>query len=230
MVCKVSNLVFWKPNVTQHPPMHQLEKTHFGFSCGWNPIQPLLGSRWVLGKNNLKLPCFFPFFTFFWGFFFLFIFFSFLLILLFFFFLFSLLCSNKFIEQLATLFFLVCFAMELVGVFLVFGGAMEPLLPLFYHCKLFSKLQWLSIYVSLILEHFLIIKFMWPLIVNDDNKLVTHYHHWFFSKKEENTRRRSQKKNQKKEKKKKKKKKEKTILKEGKKKKKFINNQKSKNR
>jgi hypothetical protein len=33
------------------------------------------------------------------------------------------------------------------------------------------------IHVSLILEHFLIIKFMWPLIANDDNKLATNYHH-----------------------------------------------------
>jgi hypothetical protein len=35
----------------------------------------------------------------------------------------------------------------------------------------------MNIHVSFILDLFLIIKFMWPLIANDDNKFATHYHH-----------------------------------------------------
>ncbi len=139
MVCKVSNLVFWKPSVTQHPQMHQLEKTHFGFSCGWNPIQPLLRCRWVLGKKFKNSMLFFLF-TFFWGFFF----FLSCFLLPFNALVFFLLCSNKFIEQFATLFFWSILQWNSLLCFWCLGGAMEPLLPLFYHCKLFSKLQWLS--------------------------------------------------------------------------------------
>ncbi len=66
--------------------------------------------------------------------------------------------------------------MEFIGVFLVFvrchGTIIAPLLSL---QTLFQASM--NIHVSFILDLFLIIKFMWPLIANDDNKFATHYHH-----------------------------------------------------
>ncbi len=150
MVCKVSNLVFWKPNVTQHPPMHHLEKTHFGFSCGWNPIQPLLGSRWVLGKNKNKHSILlFPFFTFFLGVIFLPSYFLLTFNPHVFSFHFFLLCSNKFIEQLSTFLFWFVLQWSSLVCFLYLVGAMKPLLSL---QTLFQTSM--IIHVSFILEHF----------------------------------------------------------------------------
>ncbi len=96
--------------------------------------------------------------------------------------------------------------MELIGVFLVFGGCHETIIAPLLSLQTFFQ-AWMIIHVSLILEHFLMIKFMWPLIANDDNNLATHCHHWFFFKR----RREHKKEKQKKELKKKKSKKETKI-------------------
>jgi hypothetical protein len=58
-----------RARVTQHPPMHPLEKTCFGFSSGWILTQPLLGSRWSYGKNRIRIYFSYLFFLFLFPFF-----------------------------------------------------------------------------------------------------------------------------------------------------------------
>ncbi len=143
MVCKVSNLLMWpithkctssrKPTLGSH-----VDETQISLSWG-------LGKFWE--KIKKKFHAVFPFFTFFLGFFSFLLASFFLLILMFFFFLFFLLCSDKFVEQLSTLYsFFFWFVLQWSSLVCSWclGGAMKPLLPLFYHCKLFSKLEWLS--------------------------------------------------------------------------------------
>jgi hypothetical protein len=87
--------------------------------------------------------------------------------------------------------------MELINVFLVFGGCqgalITPLLPL-------PPLYQVStiLHVSCILGPFHNNKkFMWPSTTNGNNKLVAYYHHRFFFSKKKKKNKRSPKKTKK---------------------------------